>query len=871
MAGQMVSPSGSEDASWHSSPWMNTLNTDDALNLDDLTQLLTQVCSTSIALITLCDRNRHWLLSQVGLSLANCINPAKLLLPELHELVVVPDILEDQRFSHYPLASHAPFIRFWAGVPLMSPETPTEVVGLVCVMDTQPQLMNHTQVSGLKILAHQLQLRLQLQHEIQQRRQLEQALYQSETYNQLILASMKDTAVGLLNPTGEIVNWQTQAKHPRDHLSENLIGQHFSCFYLPEAVRSGKPQQDLKHAIATGQFVAEDWRQRQDGSRFWASISITPLRDQAGRLQGFLKLQRDISDRRRAANLLIGQNRVLEMLATGATLETILTALIQTVESQSSELRCATLLLDTNQLCLRYITAPSLPKTYCEATDGRLVGPGAGSCGAAAFLAKPIFTEDIQTDPFWKQDKELALAHGLHACAAMPLLSPKRQVLGIFAVYFTRTGSPTLQDLQLIQIATHIAGITLKHKRDEEILRHSEAQYRQIVDTAQEGILVINPQEQISYVNQRLSVLLGYDSEALLGSSVLTLIHEADHATVQQLLTQHPTYDYQQHDVRFCSQDGSVRWTILSTSSMVGEGEQFLGTLGMITDITERKLAETALQAAHDDLEQRVTQRTLELAEANQELQVEIAERKRAEAEVRRALKKEQELGELKSRFITIASHEFRTPLSTILFSAGLLEKYGHKWAEERKLEHLQRIQGAVANMTQLLEEVLLIGKAEAAKLEFNPQPLDLEQFCRDLVEEIRLTTNDSHQIVFHCPTPFNHEVYLDEKLLQHIFRNLLVNAVKYSPKGGTISLELSYTNREIVFQVKDQGIGIPLADQTRLFEPFHRGTNVGNITGTGLGLSIVKSCVDVHQGEISIVSELGIGTTFIVHLPLTQ
>lgn len=265
-------------------------------------------------------------------------------------------------------------------------------------------------------------------------------------------------------------------------------------------------------------------------------------------------------------------------------------------------------------------------------------------------------------------------------------------------------------------------------------------------------------------------------------------------------------------------------------------------------DITERQRAESTLKAAYDQLEVRIAERTLALAQANAELQTEIAERKWAEAEVRNMFEKEKELGELKSRFIAVASHEFRTPLSIILFSVGLLQKYGPKWPESRKQEHLRRIHAAVDNMTALLNDILLIGKAEAAKLEFNPAPLNLEVFCQNLVEEMQLSTGCSHRIDF-VSQGQSGIVQMDEKLLQHILRNLLSNAIKYSPQGGDVIFEVAYQGPDVIFQVKDQGIGILPEDQERLFESFHRGKNVGNISGTGLGLKIVKDCVELHGG----------------------
>ena len=246
-----------------------------------------------------------------------------------------------------------------------------------------------------------------------------------------------------------------------------------------------------------------------------------------------------------------------------------------------------------------------------------------------------------------------------------------------------------------------------------------------------------------------------------------------------------------------------------------------------------------------------------------------ITKRKRAEADIRNALEKEKELSELKSRFVSMTSHEFRTPLTTILSSAELLESYSHKWTEKKKLEHLQRIQAAVKHMTQLLNDVLLIGKAEAGKLEFNPLPLDLAAFCHNLVEEMQLGTS-SHIIDFRIQEQCINAC-MDEKLLRHILSNLLSNAIKYSPQGRTVHFALVSEQEEAIFYIQDEGIGIPTADQAQLFNSFHRASNVGTISGTGLGLAIVKKSVDLHSGKIAVTSEVGVGTKFTVTLPLNH
>lgn len=229
-------------------------------------------------------------------------------------------------------------------------------------------------------------------------------------------------------------------------------------------------------------------------------------------------------------------------------------------------------------------------------------------------------------------------------------------------------------------------------------------------------------------------------------------------------------------------------------------------------------------------------------------------ERQRAEVEIRKALAKEKELNELKSHFVSTTSHEFRTPLATILSSADMLEHYGHKWAEPKKIEHLHRIQTAAEGMTQLLDDVLLVSKAEAGKIEFKPAPLNLAKFCCDLAQEMQLIDDAKHTINFESLGKCTN--CLDERLLRHILTNLLSNALKYSPVGSTIQFNLVCDQVSAIFRIVDKGIGIPAADQGQLFQSFYRGSNVGTSSGTGLGLVIVKKSVDLHGGEIKVTSE---------------
>ncbi|MEO8893374.1 MAG: HAMP domain-containing sensor histidine kinase, partial [Coleofasciculaceae cyanobacterium] len=216
----------------------------------------------------------------------------------------------------------------------------------------------------------------------------------------------------------------------------------------------------------------------------------------------------------------------------------------------------------------------------------------------------------------------------------------------------------------------------------------------------------------------------------------------------------------------------------------------------------------------------------------------------------------------------SMASHEFRTPLSTILVTTQLLVNSEQELPMEKRQRNLKRIEITAKHMTQLLNDILTFNRAETGELELEPTLIALHRFCSHLIEEMQLNSGSQYVLKFSTKGKIK-AVYLDEKLLYSILTNLLSNAVKYSPKGGEVDLTLIYQENEIIFHIQDYGIGIPLEYQQQLFEPFYRGSNIGNIAGTGLGLAIVKKYLDLQGGKISLDSQVGKGTLAIVSIPL--
>jgi signal transduction histidine kinase len=281
------------------------------------------------------------------------------------------------------------------------------------------------------------------------------------------------------------------------------------------------------------------------------------------------------------------------------------------------------------------------------------------------------------------------------------------------------------------------------------------------------------------------------------------------------------------------------------------------------------------------ELEKRVSRRTEELAAAinqllniNKKLEFEIQERKSAEnallekeKALRKAYEREKELNHLKSRFVSMASHEFRTPLSAILSSAELIEAYNDGGQDQKREKHIVRIRSAVNNLTSILNDFLSLSKLEEGKVLSHPVEFMFNDFCNDLLDDILPILKPGQKVI--SPTDnLKTVLFLDHKLLKNILLNLFSNAIKYSEQGKSIYFEFSMDEKSLYFSIRDEGIGIPSEEQEHLFTRFFRAHNVENIQGTGLGLTIVKRYLELMDGSIHFESHLGVGTIFKISLP---
>lgn len=409
-----------------------------------------------------------------------------------------------------------------------------------------------------------------------------------------------------------------------------------------------------------------------------------------------------------------------------------------------------------------------------------------------------------------------------------------------------------------------------------------------IFRAATDGIIVIDQWGIMEMVNPSAARLFGYSEAEMVGQNV-NLLMPSPHSE------QHDGYigtylrTGQAHiigvgrDVIARKKNGQLFPCRLSISEVkFGEGRHSF--TGILHDQTEQKEAEKRIIELNRELEGRVERRTAELEQAvsrlldtNAQLQHEIKERRVAEEALRgkekelmAALRKEKELNELKSRFVTTASHEFRTPLSTILTSAELIEQYTTAEKQDRRQRNVDRIKSAVGNLNTILNDFLSLGKLEEGVIRYQPEALAVNAFAQQLVDDFRENLQSGQQLVYE-PAVNDPSVRLDPQILRNICLNLLSNASKYSPADGQIIFRIEHEPGTLHITIQDFGIGIPAADQQHLFSRFFRAGNVENIKGTGLGLHIVGKYLDLMNGRIDYVSGEGQGTTFYLSIPTDQ
>jgi PAS domain S-box-containing protein len=400
------------------------------------------------------------------------------------------------------------------------------------------------------------------------------------------------------------------------------------------------------------------------------------------------------------------------------------------------------------------------------------------------------------------------------------------------------------------------------------LFKGSDISFETIFNHVNEGVLIVDSSGKILLSNPKLVEMFGYDDGDLNGVIVETLIPSV-------LSGRHERYreEYMKNPVRrpmgknmtlHCKHKSGKEFPIEISLSYY-RTEESIFVIAFVIDISDRfdqqariQRMNSELKSLNESLEKKVAERTLVLKEALHELEV-------SRDDLTQALENEKGLNELKSRFISTASHEFRTPLSTILSSVSLIQKYTTEEDQEKREKHILKIKNAVSGLTEILNDFLSLGKLEEGKMAAKPAPHDIYFLIKEVVSDINSIVRSGQTITY---STGSFTMMIDRQLLRNVMFNLLSNAIKFSSEGAVIDVNIEVKESEVIIAVKDQGIGISDADLKNLFGRFFRGANAVAIPGTGLGLNIVTKYLELMQGTITCKSELNVGSTFYINLP---
>jgi PAS domain S-box-containing protein len=401
-------------------------------------------------------------------------------------------------------------------------------------------------------------------------------------------------------------------------------------------------------------------------------------------------------------------------------------------------------------------------------------------------------------------------------------------------------------------------------------LAQSVRRFEAVVANATIGIIVCDRQGRIVSANRTSHQQFGYADDELPGQAIEVLVPHSvgpRHEQLRESFNAHPSVramGAHRGDLVARRKDGSEFPVEISLSYFYLDAELYV--VSYVVDITFKKNAELELIAQRQHVERLNAELEQKVADRTHALMTTLEQLEQRTDELTRALAAEQELGELKSRFVSMASHEFRTPLTAVLTSATLIEKYPGADQQDKRLKHLERIRASVRHLNDILEEFLSVGRIEEGKIAAQPVQLVLDSLLTETIQDVQglLKTGQTIQTELECVTP----IWLDPSLLRKILVNLLSNAIKYSGEGSVVAVRANCVARQLTLTVQDQGMGISLEDQEHLFERFFRARNATNLPGTGLGLYIVASYLELLGGTIALHSELEVGTTVTLTIP---
>jgi len=634
--------------------------------------------------------------------------------------------------------------------------------------------------------------------------------------------------------------------------SNTMFNKLFACNdedYFGQALSSLVPPEDRERLLKAADHVLttqeaeniETLARRKDGTTFDAELGLGYIRTEENRERGVVCVIRDITKRKQAEQAL--QSKIDAEMAFQRYLKELheITVDLTQIDDlddfyhRSIELGLERLGFDRMALFLYKPETETAAGTYGTDVMGNISNEQDIEVKVRDFetLTRSLYGEDrfsFQEDVtiYFKGEP---VGTGWQASAV--LWDGSRSIGWLVVDNYLNHKAASKPLLDALTLYAITIGSLLNRKQTEASQRESEARYRLLAENISDVIVRTNRNGEIEYVSPSSYAVLGYQPDELVGRMGRLLLDQwvripGRSRFISDANNGEPTTSF---SFPFEHKEGHSMWleavgkTVVSNAT--GEFQEFIAS---IRDITERKRAEEAVVQAYE---------------------------------------KERELGELKSRFVSMASHEFRTPLANILAMTETLTNYRNKMKDVQITDRLGNITGQVDRLKDIMDDMLLYARMGDSSMEFQPLDLNLDAFCREVIAEYQLRPEHRHRIAYSAPAEMP-LAKVDKKLMRQVLDNLLSNALKYSDENKSVEVRLNYENDEFTLSISDQGIGIPEPDLKHLFEPFHRATNVGTISGTGLGLVISKQAIELHSGKITVTSSVGQGTTMIVTIPLT-
>ncbi|MBO0340314.1 MAG: PAS domain S-box protein [Bacteroidota bacterium] len=659
---------------------------------------------------------------------------------------------------------------------------------------------------------------------------------------------------------------------------DEVIGR--KCNFLQNDDRDQREIFDMREALKSKSPCRVEIRNyRKDGSMFWNQLSITPIRNETGEVTHFIGVQNDITEKKNLEFIRKIKNEVLEMIIEKRNLTQIFDRMKSVLEQQLNVGIITIAAYDQREQKLQRISGVSASMPFEQALD-QIISESA-SCTAlrAVQSKKKEVVPDIFKEPSWSKYWDVLKQSGIQWTCSYPLMDAENNVLGILSIFHPYPFRPDSKIGKLVEEMANLASLAIAKKRVQENLILSRKQLERYSKELEKKVSRRNKdlKKTLKKLTETNFDLITQIAETKMAEEQLE-IHETILLNIAQnfpkgsilLVDQKMEITFFKGTAFKHLQDQLETNKALRINDLRGISKKNRSLLQQHIDQTLKgKHLSFDFEDAMDSYMVNTTPLFKENGEASLALLVlfNISERKRNEETVQDNLRKEIELSELKSRFISTASHEFRTPLSIILSSASLIEKLDTPEKVERRMFHLERIKSNVQHLTDLLNDFLSLTKLEEGATRATPKNFDLLELSKTLLEEVGIDKKKGQTLELECNVT-KLEVYLDPKLIRYIVLNLLSNAIKYSNEGQPILLQIYGKDEKTIIRVRDQGIGIPEEEKQYIFKRFYRARNSLEIAGTGLGLHIIKSYTELMEGSLRFESEENRGSSFELELP---